>query len=499
MLTPLSTPTTTLIDQAPIDPGTNTLAPPLLIKPDVKATSQDLISSPASRGGQKVGISALNLAVPDSKKPSALALIPGSYPDAVSLPDVLKQIGTSPQGQAAVKGLLANLQAQTGIAIPQAMVNVILNKPERLVDVLVARPDQLSQGIDAINLAHKSGKLKDLPPKARLLPDTFDFAKMASATHAKPAMEPKLLTPGLWQGDIASDISPEKAKSNMVTAEALDRLADNADLKPADQFRVKYGDKTYSRLDSFLKALVADGHTIEARVEHRVANFADLKTKGPDGAWLDVPAALMVKTGVFKGEQEALVPTVHSELIFSIKKGPNTKGPGIDADVKWYQGISGTGFFPCDLAKSPSWCGKAVADTFTGEKALEAAQLAGQFSDVINAAASTLKLAVGGYGATGVCNDSVAVIQQLMAGRTTAYPLLMRDETLAPELEKRKHDANQGDAAGYKRLAGSVLLVPSDAVANDSSKARALASIPWVAGKEPFQSVITAKEILAAN
>jgi len=283
----------------------------------------------------------------------------------------------------------------------------------------------------------------------------------------------------------------------MVMAEVLDRLGSNVSAPAGEKFRVKYGSQTYSRLDSFLKALVADGHTVEARVEHRVANFADLKTRAPDGTWLDVPAALLVKTGVKDASgEEAMVPTVHSELVFSIKRGPTTKGPGFDADVKWYQGISGTGFFPANLAKTPAWCGGKVADTFTGPKALEAASLAGLFSDMINDVAAAQKLAVGGYGITGVCNDSVAVVQHAMTGRSTAYPLLMRDETLAGELSARVNDKDKRDDASYTRLAKSVKSVPSDAVANDSARTRALESMPWSAGTEPFAKTERSRVIL---
>ncbi len=476
---------------------------PALIAPDAPALGAgDRPSSPASRGGQRVGIPGLAFvqgqAATATSKTSALELIPGRYPDAVSLPAMLRKMGTTPEGQAVIKQILAQYEAQTGIPVPPALVSAVLAKPERLVDALAARPDQLAAGVDAVNLAFKSGKMKDIAPKARLLPKSFDLANLASAPHERGPMAPKMLVPGLYQGDLPSDLPPAKIKANMVAAEVLDRLADNADMKPADRFKVAFGPHTFTRLDNFLAGLVADGHTVEARVQYRVANFADLKTQAPDGSWLDVPAALLVKTGVKNAAgEEALVPTVHSELVISIRSSDKTKGPALDADVKWYQGISGTGFFPCDLAKAPAWCGSGQSDVFTGAKALEAVELAGLFSDVINASAADQKLAVGGYGATGVCNDSVAIIQHAMTGRALAYPLLMRDETLAAELKERVTDKDPRDDKAYGRLAASVKAVPSDAVANDSARARALASMPWAAGAEPFESVVRAKAILA--
>ena len=504
-LKPLNTAVTTALGstpaaQTPAAPAAQTPAP--LVTPDAPAAkAADLPTAPAARGGQRVGIPGLAMvqsqAAVDKAQVSVLELVPGRYPDAVSLPTMLKQLGSTPEGQAVVKGLLEKFTAQTGIPVPPAMVSAVLAKPERLVDVLAARPDQLAAGVDAVNLAYKSGKIADLPPMSRKLPATFDLAKLDAAPHARGPMEPKQLVPGLYQGDLPSDLTEAQAKQNMVMAEVLDRLGSNASAPAGEKFHVKYGSQTYSRLDSFLKALVADGHTVEARVEHRVANFADLKTRAPDGTWLDVPAALLVKTGVKDASgEEAMVPTVHSELVFSIKRGPTTKGPGFDADVKWYQGISGTGFFPANLAKTPAWCGGKVADTFTGPKALEAASLAGLFSDMVNDVAAAQKLAVGGYGITGVCNDSVAVVQHAMTGRSTAYPLLMRDETLAGELSARVKDKDKRDDASYTRLAKSVKAVPSDAVANDSARARALESMPWTAGTEPFAKTERSRVIL---
>ena len=48
-------------------------------------------------------------------------------------------------------------------------------------------------------------------------------------------------------------------------------------------------------------------------------------TRAPDGNLLDVPAPLMVRTGVTDADgQEAVVPSVHSDLYIRISSGPNT-------------------------------------------------------------------------------------------------------------------------------------------------------------------------------
>jgi hypothetical protein len=129
---------------------------------------------------------------------------------------------------------------------------------------------------------------------------------------------------------------------------------------------------------------------------------------------------------------------------------------------------------------------------------VQAGKLAGLLGDVINDSAADQHLAMGGYGVTGVCNDSIAVLQQALAGRVTAYPLLERDETLAQELGK--HIAAGGpDADAFRTLAASLAAVPNDMTPNASARERALASLPWAPGEEPFQSAVDARAILEGS
>ena len=230
-----------------------------------------------------------------------------------------------------------------------------------------------------------------------------------------------------------------------------------------------------------------------------MANFAALHAKGPDGTLRDVPAPLMVRTGVKDAQgQEAVVPAVHSELVIRVSPGPDAKEPKVEAACKWYQGVSATGFFPADLFETPAWAGASVPDRFSGKEALKAVRMAGILSDVINHAAEDLGLQASGYGVTGVCNDSVAIIQHALTGRTTAYPLVMRDETLAPEIGRRLADANRSDDTDLRALKRSIAAVPSDVQANATSRARALACIPWAAGQEPLAGAVTARRVLSA-
>jgi hypothetical protein len=214
--------------------------------------------------------------------------------------------------------------------------------------------------------------------------------------------------------------------------------------------------------------------------------------------FLDVPAPLMVKTGVKDAlGKEAVVPAVHSEMVVSLKSGPNTRGPKFDADVKFFQGVSGTGFFPCNTTANPAWCGHVTQARLSGAKALEAITVAGAFTDVVNTTAKEKNLFADGYGITGVCNDSVAVVQQAVTGRADAYPLLMKDGVLYGALKERLHDANKADDPAYQAIKKAMAELPSDVQHNPSQKRRALASLPWAAGLEPFASSEEARKILS--
>jgi hypothetical protein len=281
-------------------------------------------------------------------------------------------------------------------------------------------------------------------------------------------------------------------------AEILDRLAQNATAATGNVFTVEHGGRTSTTLDDFLAALVADGYTVDAVVTHRIADFCALKTKAPDGRILDVPAAALVKTGIKdKDGNEAIVPGVHSEIVFRIRSSATTTGAKIDADVKWYQGVSGTGFFPCDIMRKSPWTGMVESARLDQPQALRAAALAGVFADVVVDASDRKRLANDGYGITGVCNDSVAVVEQAVLGRNTAYPLLMRDKELLPEIDRRLSNADADTTAKLQALRAAIVAVPSDDRKNASAAQRALASIPWPAGQEPFASTQEARRILA--
>lgn len=426
-------------------------------------------------------------------------LTPGRLPDAVGLPQVLAQLGASPAGQAAVGKILDALKSKAGIAVPPNVQAALLSNPSGATKALEVTPGQLQAGIVSLNAAYKAGKVKQAEVAQPFLPQHFDLASIGALDLPRPAASLKELAPGLYTGDLPSALPDAQVKQNRVMAEVFDRLSANASAPAEQRFDVSYGGKTYARLDDFLGALKADGYRVDVSFDQRAANFADLKTLVPGSTppkYLDVPAPLMVKTG-FKDAagHEAIVPAAHSQMVISLRAGPDTSGPKLDSDTRFFQGINGTGFFPDGVWADPTWVGKVTHGTLSGDQALKAVELAGAFTDLVNSTAKAMNLYGDGYGITGVCNDSVAVVQQAMTGRADEYPLLMKDEVLYGELKKRL-SAKDADVGLYQDLGQAIRDLPSDARPNATARARALASLSWAPGAEPFDSTAEARRIL---
>lgn len=432
--------------------------------------------------------------------PSSYELIPNRYPGTVGLPQVLQGLANSPQGGAAATKLLEKLQQQTGVMVPPEVLAQVKQNPAALTRALEVTPGQMSGGIAALNAAYKAGKVKNPAPRENVLPQKFDLAKLGELDLPRPKSELKEIAPGLFTGDVASTASDAEVKQNRVMSEVFQRLSRNATAAPGEQFEVTLSGKAHTSMDSFLQGLKDAGYDVSVRFDSRVANFAALKAAVPGTQppqLVDVPAPLMIKTGITDAlGKEAVVPAAHSEMMVFIKSGPNTHGPALDATTRYYQGTGGTGFFPANVHAEPEWLGRASSPVLKGADAMKAVRLAGAFTDVVEDAAKRLDLYADGYGITGVCNDSVAVVQQAVTGNATQYPLLMNDSVLLGELQRRLSDGDRTGDAGYRALKKAIGELPSDARPNPSAARRALESLPWESGREPFQSTVDARRIL---
>lgn len=478
-------------------------------------------------GGMKMGIPGLQdfasvLATPSKNR---LDLIPNRAPNAVSVVAVLQQMAGTPALAAAVKQMASMVTAQTGVPIPEAMVNAVVANPTRIADLLTMSPAQMRAGFQTLNAANQAKAAKAAKAAAGngannaaagnaaskpdyQLPTKLDFNSFDRSQIKRPQGDLAVLLPStdpqkptIMRGDVPSNLDDATVKNNRFAAEIFDRLSSNANVAAGQQkFSVQYQGQNYTTPQAFLAALQKDGHTVEAVLQHRVADFVGMKLKNADGSMLDVPVALMIKTGIKDANgEEAVVPTIHSELVFKIRKGPNTKGAGLDADFKWFQGINGTGFFPADAMRTSPWCGMTQSSHLDAKETARAMDVAATLGEVIKKSAEKQHLAVAGYGITGVCNDTVSVVEKIVKGSVTAYPLMMQDDTLTGEIKRRLSDKTRSDDATLRTLLNTLPQVPSDDkvdnTANSTQKQRILASMPWAAGQEPFACVTDARRI----
>jgi len=436
-------------------------------------------------------------------------------PRSVGFVDVLKALGRSPNAAQSVEGLLAHIRATFGVTVPPDKAQAILHRPELVLQFLHMTPAQLRGALDQL---HESGGADQLGLAARKLnieASTFNWSQLGALDVAMPKDAAKELAPGLYRGHVRNtDITDTQAKNNIVMAEVLERLADNSNLPASERFTFRYqgGDghtHEITRLPELIKALRADGYVVKAHSAQMVANFAHLMTKAGD-QWLDIAAPIMVETPFNDQDgKPVVVPTVHSELAISIERGPSVPGSADDltCQVKWYQGVPNTGFMPGNLYRKTDWTGMDIKDRFEGDEAARVIEYAGLYSDMINDVARDQGLAVGGYGATGVCIDTVAVLQALMKRPLTAYPMLHSDEIMIGEA-LRRHDGagSRLDRPEYRDIIETLRAVDDDSGHVDLAsmsptkvaalKARILASLPWPPGQESLTIARDTRRIL---
>ena len=234
------------------------------------------------------------------------------------------------------------------------------------------------------------------------------------AAGAPPATPQELglgVTRGREEPDPALDARwPASAR----LAEVLNRLALNPPGAP--RYVVTLGDAQAASPAELLALLEARGHTLQV-VDVRVfADFADLSWQGRD-----VAAAVWADTGIAVPGADGRtlkVPVTHSQHELVVR------GPLVQADVSFFMGIDGQAQFRPMQGKRPGWSGRRVAHTYTGDQAREAIRLAGEVRRAFTEkAAANPDLPWGGYFVLGVCNDSNALIEHGLTGRTTLFPL----------------------------------------------------------------------------
>jgi len=426
---------------------------------------------------------------------NVFALVPGAYPDTVSLPDVIRGLKNESAIEKLANRIKEYVKQAVGIELVLPRIAAIKADPERLTDMLQFSLEDMAAGRRLL----LSGDIRFNQPAQgqSQLPQSFDYANRGTVPLTLPTTDLKeLVADELYQG-WPRDLSVPDAvcRANTILSEVFERLSANLHLAQDQRFTVLYRGVPYQALDAFITALVSAGHEITAEVRHTVANFTGLHARGSDGALHPVAFPAFAGTGILDSQQEeAVLPMFHSEIVYRVRPTHAAPGEAIEADVLFYQGVVRMGFYSAGCAVSPAWVGSKVSDRLDQATAIKALDLTGHFTSVIRVAAEKAKLSVHGYAVLGVCNDSVAIIQQAVHGKVSSWPLFMIDELVLPELDQRL--AAGQDVAIYQALRQAVESSPSDASDNPTIRERALISIPWESGYEPFLSTIDARRIL---
>lgn len=419
----------------------------------------------------------------------AAAAVPDPCGDSpMNLSEALDAAGNTPERAMLVKSVLGVVARETGREMSPAEIEAAIQDPRVLEGMMTVSIPQVVEGLKKAQAAAAANP--DAPPPAApdfKLPSGVDMANAGSYFDGA-AEPPKAVSGGLFRGDKPSDLPPEQVKAHRALGEVLNRLADNTGKPYADRFKVKYRGETYSTQKAFLDALERNGHTVTATVSQGIANFLDLFV-AKDGQLCEVEAAVRVRTGQLGPDgREVVVPAVHSGLKIRVS------GPDVNGAVSFFQGVGGTGFFAEGLSKDQSWSGGRDIETFAGADARRAIAAAGLWRKVVNDTATESGLLGGGYGQTGICNDSVALLQQLVTGRTTIYPLAMDKDLMVKALDA-KIAAGGSLAARWKEIRAAVLSLPRDTEADPTQPGRILDSIPF-GDTTPFPGADHARAVL---
>ncbi len=418
-------------------------------------------------------------------------------PELVSLDDLARVMADPILGRRITDKVRSAVYKKLPVDLPRGWVDLGFDGLHALAKGAALHPGLVRPAYAAAGELQRAAVLPATSPSPQVLPSGFDLAELAAADVAVPWFGMTELAPGLLRGDRPGPVSGERAVIATAFAAALNTLSEN-DVGRTPAATIRYRGQSHTSVSSLLEALRRSGHVITAKRQVRIANFLPLLVRTPDGALRDVPAPLMLTTGLKDAEGKNIsVPAVHAEWCFTITPGPEVVGPAVDTEVTWFHGSGGVAaFFPNGLVERRPWQGHKVSAERSGLEAIRAADYAARMGRAIERAGADLP--GGSYGIVGVCQDSVAAVEQALDGQTTLFPLLQDASRLGPVLDLLASESEEPRAkAAWAELAGAVRAMPTDEAVNPSTRARALATLPHAPQDDPLAASARAAEALA--
>ena len=254
------------------------------------------------------------------------------------------------------------------------------------------------------------------------LPGSWSEVVKYFEVTSRPQPEPiSPETPNIGYGHFISQSIPlSMVAQNYALSRVMTKLAEQKG------YEVKFpnieGKTTLVKsLEDFIQVLWRTGHHIQLRDERTFANFLSFTYGEKYIRW-----PVWFKTQVLDSQKEELFfPSPHSQFVWQIT------GPTVNARVNFFLGINGVAFFPKFDEERPQWTGfKSKFQIFDESRKdrdliLKATIIAGKYLRRIRHESEQYAkdYPSDGYGFTGICNDSSAVIERAISETTTFFPL----------------------------------------------------------------------------
>eukprot|EP01102_Stenamoeba_stenopodia_P001884 TRINITY_DN11700_c0_g1_i1.p1 TRINITY_DN11700_c0_g1~~TRINITY_DN11700_c0_g1_i1.p1 ORF type:complete len:515 (+),score=147.54 TRINITY_DN11700_c0_g1_i1:69-1613(+) len=436
---------------------------------------------------------------------SLFELIPGRYPEAISLPDVLRGLSNTTQGNMVTMFLINYIETHLGITIPKTEIPSLLNDTSLLLNYFALTVYQLHEAAESLNLAYQLNLLPRSNSTSFTLPEldllTTNFSSFGiNVNNFYSSLEPLVIngteTPFLL-GYLKNETTPEeRALQSIVLSTVLNQLSNNLNqTEEGDSIYTVMADGfNFTDVESLFEYLTKEtNHTLSNYNHCRVANFLSLWYNSSEGLF-EVPFPVMTKTGIYNSTtgEEAIVPAIHCTFVIGIE------GPVLNTQISWYEGVDGIGFFPWNIESENRWLGAYESPQTPTDQLIPLLNYASHYQTVLILAAKMFDLFLSGYGATGVCLDSLSVIlNSLNSTVIDFYPLMIEKTLVIPALEnlaERSSSATQD----YLDLMNAVDRMPSDYYpqSTQNQATRLMNMFPWAPGSEPFQCVVDARYIL---
>mmetsp|Transcript_16449 Transcript_16449/g.23393 ORF Transcript_16449/g.23393 Transcript_16449/m.23393 type:complete len:704 (-) Transcript_16449:120-2231(-) len=174
----------------------------------------------------------------------------------------------------------------------------------------------------------------------------------------------------------------------------------------------------------FFEALQKSGHNVRASRNIRSTTFGfklcvwdgeGEKADREDPAnWIQIPLGLSVRSGLQTPDAQSIPAYfTHTGIEYEVR------GPTVNGMLQFFHHQNGfAGFSPGEYANGP-WMFDAVDLNLDPIQAVRVSSFLAVF---LNMAAYDKAIPNGGYGLTGVCNDSAAAIEMAITGSTDVYP-----------------------------------------------------------------------------